>query len=92
MHGDFPAACPCSAARAARSATSSHACSRSASDPSVAITCIPIASDLLGVGPGGRDQRFAAIGQHQQQLQDPVPPHPAQHLQRPALQADAAAA
>ena len=38
------------------------------------------------VGPGRRDQRLAAIGQHQQQLQPPVPPHPAQLPQRLPLQ------
>jgi hypothetical protein len=38
-----------------------------------------VRAGCLGIGPGGRDQRLAAIGQHQQQLQIPVPPHPAQH-------------
>jgi hypothetical protein len=49
-------------------------------------TGIPLASDLLGIGPGGRDQRFAAVGQFQQQLHQPVSSHPAQHPQRPVLQ------
>jgi Erythronolide synthase docking domain len=42
----------------------------------LALTTEPVA--VVGmVRPGRRDQRFAAIGQHQQQLHHPVPPHPA---------------
>ena len=66
--------------------TSSHTCSRSASDPSVATDARTVHAGRLGVGPRRRDQRLAAVGQHQQQLHRPVPAHPAQHPQRPALQ------
>ena len=46
MHGDIPAACPCSAgSRCDRPVTSSHTCSRSVSDPSVATTPSPTAPD-----------------------------------------------
>ena len=45
-----------------------------------------VAAGRLRVGPRGRDQRLAAVGQLQQQLHDPVPSHPTQHPQRPVLQ------
>jgi hypothetical protein len=40
----------------------------------------------LEVGPLGRDQRLAAVGQHQQQLQTAMPAHLAQLLQPLALE------
>ena len=47
----------------------------------------PAAADgRMRVRPRSRDQGLAAVGQLQQQLHDPVPSHPAQHPQRPALQ------
>ena len=57
--------------RSARSATRSHACNRSDSDPSVDIDARRVRSRRISVGPRRRDQRLAAIGQHQQQLQRP---------------------
>jgi hypothetical protein len=41
---------------------------------------------LAQIGPRRRDQRLAAIRQHQQQLDPAVPSHPAQHLQLPPFQ------
>jgi hypothetical protein len=45
-----------------------------------------IVDPLVQIGPGRRNQRLAAIRQHQQQLDAAMPPHPAQHRQRPSLQ------
>ena len=45
-----------------------------------------VADGRLRVGPRGRDQGLAPVGQLQQQLHHPVPSHPAQHPQRLDLQ------
>jgi hypothetical protein len=46
LHGDIPAACPCSCgSRCDRAVTSSHTCNRSFNDPSVATTRSPSGPD-----------------------------------------------
>src|SRR5262249_51245892 len=50
-----------------------------------AVAARAVAVSVLA-GPLRWDQPLAAIGQHQQQLQPPVPAHPAQHPQLPPSQ------
>ena len=69
--------------RAENAETSTDAASRSPpprASPRCRLPPSPAAGSVQA-GPLRRDQPLAAIGQHHQQLQPPVPAHPAQHPQ-----------
>ena len=91
----IPSSLVTGARRPRRASTTARACSKSSREPSVvAVGVEAVARGLCGrgqIGPVGRNQRFTAIGQDQNEKQPTFPMHRPENVERLAFERMASA-